>query len=51
MLSDAIIRQLSHIVGEENIKQDKASLLAYSYDSTAQYQALPEVILSPRNTA
>src|SRR5690625_3011178 len=51
MVSETIFLQLSHIVGETNIKRDKTSLLAYSYDSTAQYQALPDLVVLPRNTS
>lgn len=50
MLSEKIIDQFRHIVGEENVKNDNASLLAYSYDSTIQFQQLPEAVLLPRNT-
>lgn len=39
------------IVGEENVQWDQASLLAYSYDSTPQYQAMPDGVISPRHTA
>lgn len=38
------------IVGEENIKCTQAHLLAYSYDATANFQAMPDLVLSPRNT-
>src|SRR5690625_419416 len=51
MVSETIFLQLSHIVGETNIKRDKTSLLAYSYDSTAQYQALTDLVVLPRNTS
>ncbi len=50
MLSETIIHTFNHIVGKENIKTDQATLLAYSYDSTAQYQALPHAVISPRNS-
>src|SRR5690625_4852112 len=50
MLSKQIIEQFTSVVGSDNIKLDQASLLAYSYDSTAQYQALPDAVISPRNT-
>jgi len=38
------------IVGEENVKHSQAHLLAYSYDATANFQAMPDLVLSPRNT-
>lgn len=45
-----ILEDLRKIVGSQNVKADNATLLAYSYDSTAQYQALPYAVISPRNT-
>lgn len=50
MLSAAIIEEFASIVGTEHIKVDDASLLAYSYDSTAACQALPDAVISPGNT-
>ncbi|MFD2131447.1 glycolate oxidase subunit GlcD [Pseudogracilibacillus auburnensis] len=50
MLHETVIEQFTIIVGKENVKYDNASLLAYSYDSTAQYQALPDAVIAPRNT-
>lgn len=38
------------IVGEENIKYSQAQLLAYSYDATANFQAKPDLVLSPKST-
>lgn len=43
-------KHLKKIVGEENVISDQASLLAYSYDATPRYQAMPHVVVSPRNT-
>ncbi|MEI3606951.1 glycolate oxidase subunit GlcD [Pseudogracilibacillus sp. SE30717A] len=51
MLPEPIINTFNRIVGKDNAKTDQATLLAYSYDSTAQYQALPQAVLSPRNTS
>ncbi|MEL3961632.1 FAD-linked oxidase C-terminal domain-containing protein [Lysinibacillus endophyticus] len=45
-----IIQEFINIVGEKNVKMTTAQLLAYSYDATANYQALPDCVLSPRNT-
>jgi len=45
-----IITALQKIVGKQNIVTDRASLLAYSYDATPQYQALPDGVVAPRNT-
>lgn len=49
MLKQSILQQFRDIVGNDNIRDDQASLLAYSYDSTAQFQALPDAVLSPIN--
>lgn len=38
------------IVGKENVKDTQAQLLAYSYDATANFQAKPDLVVSPRNT-
>lgn len=45
-----ILNELQTIVGKENVVIDQASLLAYSYDSTPQFQAMPDGVVSPRNT-
>src|SRR5690625_4570683 len=45
-----VMEKLTSIVDENNLRIDQASLLAYSYDSTAQFQALPDAVISPRNT-
>lgn len=50
MLDEQIKKQLKSIVGVENVEDSQASLLAYSYDSTPQFQAMPEAVVSPRNT-
>ncbi|MBP2257743.1 glycolate oxidase subunit GlcD [Virgibacillus alimentarius] len=50
MLQENIIRRLESMVGEENVENSNASLLAYSYDSTPQFQAMPDAVVSPRNT-
>ena len=49
MLKQSILQRFRNIVGNDNIRDDQASLLAYSYDSTAQFQALPHAVLSPIN--
>ncbi|RNF40202.1 FAD-binding oxidoreductase [Planococcus salinus] len=38
------------IVGEANTKHSQAQLLAYSYDATANFQAKPDLVLSPSST-
>lgn len=35
------------IVGKENVKDSQAQLLAYSYDATANFQAKPDLVVSP----
>src|SRR5690625_7996904 len=49
MLEQFILQRLRQIVGNDNVQDDQSSLLAYSYDSTAQFQALPDAVLSPTN--
>ena len=50
MLTEEMKAELRSIVGAENLVTDNASLLAYSYDATARYQALPDAMAAPRNT-
>ncbi|MGM8366254.1 glycolate oxidase subunit GlcD [Virgibacillus sp. W0181] len=50
MLREQHIKQLERLVGAENVVTDNASLLAYSYDSTAQFQAMPDAVIAPKNT-
>ncbi|TWT02445.1 FAD-binding oxidoreductase [Planomicrobium sp. CPCC 101079] len=45
-----LAKPFTSIVGESNIKHSQAQLLAYSYDATANFQAKPDLILSPKNT-
>lgn len=49
MLKRDVREKLIAIVGKENVEDNNASLLAYSYDSTARYQALPDAVVAPRN--
>ena len=42
--------KLIAIVGAENYEDSKVSRLVYSYDATPDMQALPDAVLSPRNT-
>src|SRR5690625_1226647 len=50
MFNEDIKRRLEAIVGSENVETSNASLLAYSYDSTPQFQAMPDAAVAPRNT-
>lgn len=49
LLNNKILNQFIDIVSVENVENNNATLLAYSYDSTAKYQALPHAVISPRN--
>ncbi|PSL40337.1 glycolate oxidase [Planomicrobium soli] len=45
-----LAKPFTSIVGESNIKNSQAQLLAYSYDATANFQAKPDMVLSPKST-
>lgn len=49
MLIKSIVKDLTRIVGKDNILADLKDLLAYSYDATMR-QELPDVIVFPRST-
>ncbi|WP_144509617.1 FAD-linked oxidase C-terminal domain-containing protein [Bacillus sp. FJAT-22090] len=49
-MEDYIIQKLIDITGKENAKTTIAQKLAYSYDATANFQAMPDLVLSPANT-
>ena len=49
MIAKSIIKDLTRIVGKENILADLKDLLAYSYDATMR-QEMPDVIVFPRST-
>lgn len=50
MLSKELIQKFQAISGIENVQYSNAEKLAYSYDATANFQHLPDLIVSPRNT-
>lgn len=50
MIQQALIKELTRMVGRDNILASRKDLLAYSYDSTS-LQKTPEVILFPQSTA
>lgn len=50
MLNEEIKKKLIAIVGEENFDDSKVGRLSYSYDATPNFQALPDGVVSPRNT-
>lgn len=45
-----IKKKFIEIVGEQHVKLTQAQLLAYSYDATANFQAKPDLVISPKNT-
>jgi|SRR5690625_2703369 len=50
MLREDIKRRLKEIVGEKNVEDHEASLLAYSYNATPMQQHMPGAVIAPRNT-
>ncbi|MDQ0352354.1 glycolate oxidase [Alkalibacillus filiformis] len=51
ILNREFIQKLEGISGVENVKTSTASRLSYSYDATAGFQSMPDLIISPRNTS
>ncbi|MDY0409640.1 glycolate oxidase subunit GlcD [Virgibacillus soli] len=49
MLTSEVKAKLMDVVGVDNVEDDQASLLAYSYDSTPGFQAMPNAVVSPRD--
>ncbi len=49
MIAKSTIKDLTKIVGKDNILADLKDLLAYSYDATMR-QEMPDVIVFPRST-
>ncbi|MEA3331351.1 MAG: FAD-linked oxidase C-terminal domain-containing protein [Campylobacterota bacterium] len=50
MIDSKHIKQLSNIVGDDNIYSDKAHLIAYSYDATRE-RFEPDAVVFPRDEA
>ena len=50
MIAKDVVKQLTKIVGKENVLAELKDLIAYSYDATPR-QEMPDVIVFPRNTA
>ena len=50
MLSNIVKEKLIAIVSKENFDDAKTERLVYSYDSTPNLQAMPDAVVSPRNT-
>lgn len=45
-----LINKIEAIVGKEHVHSSRASLLAYSYDATPNFQAIPDIVVAPSNT-
>lgn len=50
MVTQSLLKELTRLVGRENILSDRKDLIAYSYDATPR-QEMPEVVVFPRHTA
>ncbi|MBP1745725.1 MAG: glcD-2 [Deltaproteobacteria bacterium] len=50
MIKESVIAELQKIVGKENVKTEKESLKAYSYDGTTSWQHEPDVVVFPTST-
>lgn len=49
-MNEQLINAFAQIVGAENVRSSQAELLAYSYDATANFQAKPDLVVSPQTT-
>ena len=45
------LNQLQNELGDEIVFSDTTTRLAYSFDATPNYQAMPEAVVAPRSTA
>jgi glycolate oxidase len=50
MIKESVIAELQKIVGKENVKTEKESLKAYSYDGTTSWQHEPDVVVFPTSS-
>lgn len=50
MLAEHVHNELVNIVGRDYVLDRPDELLAYSYDATPLFQALPDVVVQPRTT-
>ncbi|GIN88096.1 glycolate oxidase subunit GlcD [Heyndrickxia sporothermodurans] len=50
MVTQDFTDALISIVDKENVDDSKAGRLVYSYDATPQFQSMPDIVVSPRNT-
>jgi glycolate oxidase len=44
-----LLKKIEAIVSAQHVQASKAALLAYSYDATPNFQALPDVVVAPGN--
>jgi glycolate oxidase len=49
MINKTIVERLRSIIGKDNVLTTVEELTAYSYDATATWQHLPDVIVLPQN--
>ena len=47
MIGKEIIKQITNVVGKENVAEDKETKICYSYDAT-NLRYLPDLIVFPR---
>jgi glycolate oxidase len=50
MLASIVKEKLCTIVGQSYVQDDKVTLVAYSYDATPNFQALPDAVVLPAST-
>lgn len=50
MITKEVAMQLAAVVGAENYEDSNVDRLVYSYDSTPNFQSMPDAVISPRNT-
>ena len=50
MIKESVIAELQKIVGKENVKTEKETLKAYSYDGTTSWEHEPDVVVFPTTT-
>src|SRR5512136_1411495 len=50
MLTSEIVDKLHGIVGKENILTTKEDLTSYSYDATAFWSHMPDIVVLPSST-
>jgi glycolate oxidase len=51
MIEPSVVAQLRRIVGNDNVQTSKEDMLAYSYDATALWSHMPDVVVLPENAS